>query len=363
MELGNIKVWKNVGKPFPRTGQGEARTVTRMGDAQGQLYVLKTMHLSQASKPERRKRFEREIEALCNLDDPNILKIVDYGYDEHGVPYLVSQYCENGTLEDLPPGTVIEMLQHFLNICKGVAHAHEKGIVHRDLKPRNIFLGANYNTIVGDFGLCFLLDDEANEDRVTETMEVAGSRWFGAPEGRDGRLEDVTLTGDVYSLGKLLHWMFLRKPFDREDHRSARNKLGKDLADRREFELVHELLDRMIVQDPLARYANASFVVQAVNGLITVLKAKGRPILIDFAHRCGFCGQGAYKFQNTAEDLSGNAAVSASMGIAAPLTHPQPAQYRNNFFMVAICEKCGHVQLFRPDLVKGARELWMRKQD
>jgi serine/threonine protein kinase len=210
-----------------------------MRDAGGSSYVLKTMHAAQARRPERQERFKREIEALCKLDDPNILKIVDYGYDNHGAPYLVTEYCENGTLENLPPGTVIETLQHFLGICKGVAHAHEKGIVHRDLKPRNIFLKANNNTVVGDFGLCFLLDDEADEDRLTETMEVAGPRWFGAPEDRDGRLEDVTVRGDVYSLGKLLHWMFFRRPFDREDHRSARYRLGNSLADRREFELVH----------------------------------------------------------------------------------------------------------------------------
>jgi hypothetical protein len=104
----------------------------------------------------------------------------------------------------------------------------------------------------------------------------------------------------------------------RENHRSERYKLGKDLADRREFELVHELLERMIVQTPLARYANASFVVTAVNGLIDVLEAKGRPILIDFAHRCGFCGQGEYKFQNTPEDLQINEATGSSLGLRAP---------------------------------------------
>jgi hypothetical protein len=148
---------------------------------------------------------------------------------------------------------------------------------------------------VGDFGLCFLLDDDsADNERITETMEVAGPRWFGAPESRDGRLEDVRLTGDVYSLGKVIHWMFSRRPFDREDLRSERNSLGRGLADRREYELVHQLLDRMIVHEPLGRYANAEVAALAVTGLIQVLEANGRPILIKFAHRCGFCGQGEY---------------------------------------------------------------------
>jgi serine/threonine protein kinase len=362
MEIGNIKLWRRAGDSFPRSGQGEARKVTRVGDSDSALYVLKTMHPAQARKPERQERFLREIEALRKLNDPRILKIVDYGYDERGAPYLVTPYCENGTLENLPAGTVIETVRQFLEICKGVAHAHENAIVHRDLKPRNIFLDAAYHPIVGDFGLCFLLDGDEDE-RVTETMEVAAPRWFGAPELQDGRLEDMTVAGDVYSLGKLLHWMFTRRAFDREKHRGDRNRLGRGVADRREFELVHELLDRMIVEQPLARYQSASLVVEAVRGLIQVLEAKGRPILINFAHNCSFCGQGEYKFLNTPEDLQRNEGAPNSMGLKVPVLIPQPAQYSNNFFMVAICEKCSHVQLFRPDMVKGSRELWMRKPE
>lgn len=335
--------------------------MTRVGDTDGAVYVLKSMHPGQARRSERQERFKREIEALRKLDDPHILKIVDYGYDERGAPYLVTPFCENGTLENLSAGTVIDTVRRFLGICEGVAHAHEKGIAHRDLKPRNIFLGVEFNPIVGDFGLCFLLDDEAeDDDRLTETMEVAGPRWFGAPESRDGRLEEVTLAGDVYSLGKLLHWMFSRRIFDRENHRADRNRLGRGLADRREFGLVHELLDRMIVEEPLARYQTASIVAEAVKGLIQVLEAKGRPILLDFAHRCDFCGQGEYKFVNGPEDTHQNAAKAQALGLTAP-AYTSPAQYSNNFFMIAVCNKCSHVQFFRPDAVKGARELWMRK--
>jgi len=364
MEIGNIKSWRRIGDPFPKSGQGEARKVTRADDDSGSLYVLKTMNPAQARRPERQERFRREIEALRQFDDPQVLGIADYGTDERGAPYLVTPYCENGTLENAPAGSVIEILRRFLLICKGVAHAHAKNVAHRDIKPKNIFLSSKHEPIVGDFGLCFLLDDERSDHgRVTETMEVAGPRWFGAPEARDGQLEDVTLSGDVYSLGKVLHWMFSRKHFDREDHRSERYRLGKGLTDRREFELVHGLLDKMIVYEPLSRYPNAGSAYDAVSGLIQVLEANGRPILINFAHRCSFCGQGEYKFLNTPDDLQRNEGAPNSMGLRVPVLVPQPAQYSNNFFMVAVCDKCSHVQLFRPDMVKGSRELWMRKPE
>jgi len=361
MEIGNFKSWKHAGKTFPKSGQGEARLVSRVGESSEQLYVLKTMPPAQASRPERQQRFTREIEALQQFDHPNVLKIVDYGADDRGFPYLVTPYCDNGHLEDFRSGSVIDTLRLFLGICRGVAHAHAGKVVHRDLKPRNIFLNSGRDAIVGDFGLCFLLDDHGEEDsRITETLEVAGPRWFGAPEARDGRLEDVTPAGDVYSLGKVLHWMFARRPFDREDHRSERNQLGRGLADRREYELVHQLLDRMVVHQPTTRYPSAEIATEAVIGLIQALEANGRPILIDFAHRCDFCGQGEYEFINGPEDDYKSVAPAQALGLTAP-QYRSPAQYSHNFFMMAICNKCSHVQFFRPDLVKGARELWLRK--
>jgi serine/threonine protein kinase len=88
MEIGNFKSGKPVGGPIPKSGKGEARKATRDGD--DAVCVLKRMQPAQGSRPERRGRFQREIDALQKLDDPNILKIVDYGVDDRGAPYLVS---------------------------------------------------------------------------------------------------------------------------------------------------------------------------------------------------------------------------------------------------------------------------------
>jgi hypothetical protein len=92
-----------------------------------------------------------------------------------------------------------------------------------------------------------------------------------------------------------------------------------------------------------------------------VLEAKGRPILKDFIHRCGFCGQGQYEFVNGPEDKRENQATSYEWDFKVPVVNRRRTNYSNNFFMIALCNKCGHTQLFRPDLVPGAAELWMRK--
>jgi serine/threonine protein kinase len=359
---GNIDNWKKLGRTFPKSGQGECQLVERATAPASEKFVLKTMRPEQSGNLARRARFEQEILALRRLSDPHILRIEDFGVDARGVPYVVTPYCALGSLrpELLPLGTIPETLRLFLGICRGVAHAHEAGVVHRDLKPDNIFLNELRSPIVGDFGLCFLLDgSDTDDDRITETQEVAAARWFGAPEARDGRLEEVTTAADVYSLGKLLHWMLSSgKVFDRENHRAERNMLGRNVADRREHELVHELLDRMIAFAPVERYQSAVLVVEAVTNLIAVIEAGGRPILRNFAHRCSFCGQGEYEFRNGPEDSHSNQVGSQSLGLSAHLVNPSNSTYF--FWMVAICNKCAHVQFFRPDLVPEARKNWSR---
>jgi serine/threonine protein kinase len=362
---GKIENWKKLGRTFPKSGQGECQLVERATAPGGQRFVLKSMRPEQSRNPARRARFEQEILALQHLRNSHVLGIEDFGLDARGGPYMVTPYCSLGPLrpELLPLGTIPETLRFFLCLCEGVAHAHDAGVVHRDLKPANIFLDDSQSGIVGDFGLCFLLDgSDPHDERITETQEVATARWFGAPEGRDGRLENVTAAADVYSLGKLLHWMLGRgKVFDRENHRAERNMLGRDVADRREHELVHELLDRMITFEPLERYQSAALVVEAVTNSIAVIEAGGRPILLNFVHRCSFCGQGEYEFRNGPEDSPENVDVSNSLGLKAYSVRPSN---RSHFYwMVAICNKCAHVQFFRPDLVPEAHKNWSRNRD
>jgi serine/threonine protein kinase len=315
---GNIRDWKRLGQTFAKSGQGECHLVERVGAKDGRRFVLKIMRPEQFRNPARRARFEQEIQTLRNLNSPHILRIEDHGEDENGLPYFVTPYCHLGALrrELLPLGTVVETLRFFLGVCEGVAAAHRAGVIHRDLKPANILRDESGSAIVGDFGLSFLLNGpDVGVDRITETQEVATARWFGAPEARDGRLENVTPAADVYSLGKMLHWMLSGgRVFDREDHRSERNMLGRGLADRREQELVHELLDRMIILDPLLRFQSAELVTEAVRNLIEILEAGGRPILLHFSHRCAFCGQGEYEFRNGPEDTRRNFDIAHELG-------------------------------------------------
>lgn len=136
----------------------------------------------------------------------------------------MSKYCELGSLANLEMrlGSLIATVELFRHICAGGGHAHAKGTAHRDIKPENIFLRDDGTPVVGDFGICYPDADDRGQ-RLTATMEVAGSLWYCAPELRNARVESGTsqYPADVYSLGKLLYWMVSgKKIFDREEFRS-----------------------------------------------------------------------------------------------------------------------------------------------
>jgi serine/threonine protein kinase len=46
----------------------------------------------------------------------------------------ITEFCDQRNL------ATPERLQLFIQVCRAVQHAHQKGIIHRDLKPSNILV-------------------------------------------------------------------------------------------------------------------------------------------------------------------------------------------------------------------------------
>jgi serine/threonine protein kinase len=250
----------------PRSGQGIPYIVEdTTGEHSGQ-FVLKTPH--KTGTPERLEkrleRFRREVIALESLNHPNVLPIFDSQPDGNP-PYLVSKFCTGGNLTDAYNAKKLdeaEIFRLFREMCCGVAAAHESGVVHRDLKPDNFLLESDGLLVVADFG-CALLDAEF---RLTNTSETVGSSSIRAPELDAGRLEDVTPACDVYSLGKVLYWMFTGVFVSREKYRTDEYDLVK-LRTNVKFEHINQLLDKLLVEDPTGRPENASRLLEQFNAV------------------------------------------------------------------------------------------------
>lgn len=105
--------------------------------------ALKTIDTSEV-KDATWRRFQQEAKATSLLDHPNLITVHDYGLLEQRYPYCVMDLIEGTTLskriESKGSPKLEEALRLFIQICFGLAYAHDLGIVHRDIKPSNIML-------------------------------------------------------------------------------------------------------------------------------------------------------------------------------------------------------------------------------
>lgn len=289
-------------------------------------------------------RFRDEIYASFHLQHPNIINVVDYDCNNNP-PFFVMEYYEKGSLEkidltDIPLGKKLEI---FKKICEAVGFAHENmpPIVHRDLKPGNIFFNFELEPFVGDFGLCFFDDGE----RVTLTGEAVGSMHYMAPELEEGRKDDISPASDVYSLGKIFYWLITGNMFPREKHRDLKYDLTI-LQPCRESHLINELLDKMIVYDPMDRFEDGNAVLDELNILIRRLNMGVNSIGSGIPQKCIYCGKGTYKKHVHNKPNDGNAYNQLrSFGLGKAIGSPT--------WMILVCDYCGNVQVFRPDLTDG----------
>ncbi len=157
-------------------------------------------------------RFEAERQALALMDHPNIAHVLDAAATDSGRPYFVMElvrgiaitdYCDHNRLPTK------QRVQLFIQVCRAVQHAHQKGVIHRDLKPSNILVTLHDGEPVPkviDFGIA-----KATQGRLTDrTLFTAFEQFIGtpaymSPEQAECTELDVDTRSDIYSLGVLLY--------------------------------------------------------------------------------------------------------------------------------------------------------------
>ena len=213
------------------------------------------------------ERFRREARNAASLDHTNIVSIYDRGHTEAGTYYLVMEYMEGGTLEDLiereGPLSPQRGTEITLQIAKALQVAHEKGVIHRDIKPQNILLSKSGEAKVADFGIA----RAATATTMTQVGSVMGTVHYMSPEQALG--EPATPRSDLYSLGVVLYEMLTGElPYDAETPAGVVMKHVSGLSrSPRDTKIdVPEELDaitaRLLAKDPDDRYPDASALVE-----------------------------------------------------------------------------------------------------
>jgi len=155
-------------------------------------------------------RFSAERQALARLSHPRIAAMYDAGTTDDGYPFFVMEHVEGRPLVDYCDEhrlTIRQRAELFIQICRGVQHAHQKGVIHRDLKPSNVLVaeieGRALPKII-DFGIAKAIDQPFGDTTAILTSHgVIGTPGYMSPEALSG--DDIDTRTDVYSLGVMLY--------------------------------------------------------------------------------------------------------------------------------------------------------------
>jgi NIMA (never in mitosis gene a)-related kinase len=133
------------------------------------------------------------------------------------------EYCEGGDIstlirtskkekQQIPEDMIWSILSQVLLALKECHTRPEGKIMHRDLKPGNIFLDADYNVKLGDFGLSRVMGDES----IFAYTHV-GTPYYMSPEQiNEQRYNEKS---DIWSLGCVIYEIAaLRAPFEATTH-------------------------------------------------------------------------------------------------------------------------------------------------
>jgi hypothetical protein len=252
--------------------------------------AIKILPPSVAADSERLARFEREAKAVAALSHPNILSLHDFGTDG-GNSYAVTELLEGETLRErlnsgaLPVRKAVDVA---VQIARGLTAAHAKGLVHRDLKPENVFLVADGQIKILDFGLAKTTDagDSAATSThlaMTDPGTVLGTVGYMAPEQVRGHAVDART--DLFALGAVLYEMVAgERPFRRDTAAETMTAiLREDVPDLPSSPSAHApALDRIIrhclEKNPVERFQSArdvAFALEALSGMTGATAATG----------------------------------------------------------------------------------------
>jgi len=147
----------------------------------------------------------REVDALKELDHPNIIKLVDVHEDAIYL-HLITELCEGGELFDriitktnFSEKEAAKLIRSILN---AIRYCHAKNIAHRDVKPENFMFMSNEEDSpikLIDFGL----SKNCNSANHGVMRTRLGTPYYIAPEilGEHG----YTKSCDISSIGVLAY--------------------------------------------------------------------------------------------------------------------------------------------------------------
>lgn len=171
--------------------------------------AVKIIHRHLCLDEELSQRFIREAQLSASLESSHIVRVLDAGYDLHGVfiamellsgQDLATRLRHHGLL------SLGELQQLAAQIGRGIDIAAKESIVHRDIKPQNLFrvhederADAEALWKILDFGVARASTGES----LTQTSSIIGTPSYMSPEQATGGSVDHRC--DLHALTSVLY--------------------------------------------------------------------------------------------------------------------------------------------------------------
>lgn len=254
------------------------------------IVAVKRLHKHLTDDENFTRRFILEAKAAASLDHPNIVRVIDFGKEEHGYQ-MVMEFVEGETLKDVLDRW--RPIRHDLalaivhQILLGLEHAHEKGIVHRDIKPGNVMMTKLGEVKIADFGLAKLT--QASHSHTADNS-ILGTPLYMSPEQAFG--ESVDQRSDLFSLGTVLYELLTGvQPFASDNYMGViQNIISKELesvrANHSEIPTeVEAIVAKALTRDVDYRFASAHEFREAIEDFLGEDKLRGLlreiPVLLE----------------------------------------------------------------------------------
>lgn len=254
-------------------GRGGMGTVYKGTDTQtGNAVAIKYLDPNIVNNnPTMVERFQREGEALRDLNHPNIVKMLGAGHcdAEH---YIVMEYVSGGSLRDLldqTPKLIVQRALYIgLDLADALTRAHRLKILHRDIKPANILVASDGTPRLTDFGVA-----RVGASNMTAEGSLVGTLAYLSPESLTG--QHIDERHDIWAFGVLLFEMLAgQRPYPQEsvgqlvaaittqavpDLESIRSDVPISLVD---------LIYRMLEKDPNSRIRSVRMIGAELEAII-----------------------------------------------------------------------------------------------
>jgi hypothetical protein len=175
----------------------------------GRTVAIKTLVHSFGAAPQQ-KLFLREAQIVGQLSHPSIVSLFDVGIEETGIAYLVMEYVNGRTLQQVLSESPIpwpRACSWAADLASALGRAHTAGIIHGDVKPANVMVTEEGEVKLSDFGIARFATQVSNSGRIM------GTPAYLAPEQILG--EPHSTRSDLFSLGIVLYQMLTGvPPFD-----------------------------------------------------------------------------------------------------------------------------------------------------